>query len=92
MEKNQDIRIVVTRIEIEVRRCHHDSCRVTLPDTIFEFYDCISCIENNIEIDFDIHFIDNSDEYLARKFSFLEAQGSTELSDIDERNLSIDSD
>ena len=43
--------------------------RIALPNPIFELNNCVFGVEDEVEIDLDVHLVDNSDEDLARKLS-----------------------
>ena len=65
MEEQQEIASIVSGVEIEARGRHHKIDWKTLPNTIFELNHCISSIKSDGEIDFNTHFVINSNKKLA---------------------------
>ena len=90
MEEDQDVGVVVSGVKVEIWWSHHLGCRIALPNPIFELNNCVFGVEDEVEIDLDVHLVDNSNEDLARKLSLWEAEGPANFPDVDELNLLLE--
>ena len=90
MEEDQDVRVVVSGVEVEIWGGHHLGGRIALPDPVLELNNCVFGVEDEVEIDLDVHLVDNSNEDLARKLSLWEAEGPANFPDVDELNLLLE--